>query len=519
MKLKSILSILLALSIVFCMAACGGGKIDTGDWDDDDWDEEWGEEAADFGDNGNAGNVNVDSNSDKNNGESGNKKDDKNNNAGSKGNKNDGANTGADNNQNNNTGANTGNSTWAQLKAQIPASAKGKTIEIMDWNGIDNVAQVPSIISNFTKETGIKVKFTTEAYDTYPTKIAARVAAGTAPDVVRVREEIPMWTKYLQPVNNLKFNFKDSAWDRAVMNAYTFNGKTYAVNMIDSPYFQPEIVAYNTELIKKYKLEDPYTIWKKNPKNWTWDKMHEIAEKFIKAAPAGNQGITSTFGEYAFSCGAPWVSFNGTTYSCNTSNSKFVRAWQYIAKAYQSGIYNKMAYELDYFNTGKELFHIDSEINLRDGHFAFKSLKKKAGAIKAVPLPCVKGQSEYYIVMAETHAYGIPQGAKNAELVPYFLRYFLDVKNYDMKQFYCDHSTADGSIYSVVQWCRNPKYRRLSTLSTLMDGPDGYSGFTEGSFFTELIVSGNIKTDLDQKYTPGLKASCKEATDQVAKMK
>ncbi|MCQ2448890.1 MAG: extracellular solute-binding protein [Clostridia bacterium] len=499
---KSLIALLLTFALICSLAACGGGaKYSTIEDDDDGWDEQFDDDAG-FDDNTGTtdnGNASTPTGSTASGTTPTNKT------------------SGTTSTPKKETGAT--NLSWAEVKSRIPSSAKGKTIEIMDWNGIESVAQVQSIINNFTKETGIKVKFTTEAYDNYPTKIAARVAAGNPPDVVRVREEIPMWTKYLQPVNNLSYNFNDKVWDKAVMNAYTFNGKTYAVNMNDSPYFQPEIVAYNTELIKKYKLEDPYTIWSKNPKAWTWDKMYEITEKFVKAAPAGNIGITGVFGEYAFSCGAPWVSFNGKTYNCNMNNSKFVKAWQDIAKQYQKGLYNKMAYEQTYFNKGNQLFHIDSEINLRDGHFAFKSLKKKPGAIKAVPIPYVKGQSQYYVVMAETHAYGIPQGAKNAELVPYLLRYILDVKNYDMKKFYCDHSTGKGSIYEVVQWCRNTNFRRLSTLSTLMDGPDGYCGYAEGSFYTDLIVSGSIKADLDSKYAPGMKAACAEATKQVAKMK
>ena len=422
-------------------------------------------------------------------------------------------NTGSNNNVDNTTDKETSLS-WEEIKATIPKDAAGKTIEIYDWNEIGAVAQAKKVLDNFTKETGIKYTWTVESYDTYSTKLAARVASGSSPDLIRVREEVPSWYKYLQPITNSGYNFNDSAWDKRVMKSYTFNGKVYAVNMADSPYYYPMVTIYNSNLIEKYGLEDPYTLWKDG--KWTWDKMHEIAEKFVKAAGSGYYGITSTFGEYAYSIGCPPVSFDGQKYVSNLSHPQTVKAWQYMNTAYQKGIYDKTIMDVNGMNSGKVLFGMLAEIGLRKGHFYIRELKNK-GYAKAVPIPAVDGQEEYYQIVAENGAFGIPQGAKNLEIAPYLLRYMLDRNNYDMTNFYYDGKDGEGSILEVVDYTRT--LNKVSALSTMMWKDT--TNYNNGWYCQHLLTCGTaqIKSEMDRTFVTGMKNAIEQANKEVSRMK
>ena len=118
--------------------------------------------------------------------------------------------------------------------------------------------------------------------DEYATKVTAAVASNKAPDIVRLRGYEMGLINSLQPVENIKFDFNDKAWDSRVLNYYSFGGKRYAVNLQDTLYQQPYMLIYNKNLIGKYDLEDPYTLWKQG--KWTITKFEEILKTFKEEA-------------------------------------------------------------------------------------------------------------------------------------------------------------------------------------------------------------------------------------------
>lgn len=411
---------------------------------------------------------------------------------------------------NNGTSKETTSLTWEEVKKTLPEDASGKTLEIFSWNEV--TPNVRAVLDAFTEETGIKVEWVTESYDTYLSKLAARVASGNAPDVARVREEVVTWFQYMQPVAATGYNFNDTYWDKAVMEAYTVGENCYAVNMVDSPFYQPVVVSYNTELIKKYNLEDPYTLWKNG--EWTYDKMHEIAKKFVDAAEDGYSGISTLFGEYTYSVGAPMVEIVDGQYVSNITNEEFIKAAQYMNEAYAEGIYDRDIGNQSGFNNGKVLFYLDAEIGLRTGHYYMRELKN-AGIVKAVPVPEVEGQDTYYQLMSENEAYGIPQKAENAELAPYLLRYMLDRNNYNMAEFYYDNAEGEGSILEVVDWTRDKE--RVSVLSTLCNET---ANFNHGYMIQTILTCGKnqIQSEIDSKFAQGLQASIDAANKILSRM-
>ena len=336
-------------------------------------------------------------------------------------------------------------STWEQVKAKIPANAKGKTIEVYSWNEVTDVTGAKDVIADFTKETGIKVKWTVGTYDDYTTKIAAMVASKTAPDVVRLKGLDLGLIQVLTPVKNLGYDFTDAAWDKRICDFYTFKGNTYAVNMRNTLLQQPRALIYNTGLISKYDLEDPYTLWKKG--KWTWDKFEEICETFTNETDDTHLAWTSyRWADAADVYGTSFIKRNGDSFKENYTDANLIKGWQTMTRFVEKGYTNNVRFDRSNFESGKILFFTESPIGVRRTHYYFSNLKK-TGSIKIVPMPTVKGGTTATI-MGEVEAYGVPQGAKNASLVPYFLRYYLDGDNYDKNTFFVNKSVLD--VYETL---------------------------------------------------------------------
>lgn len=345
------------------------------------------------------------------------------------------------------------NLSWDEIKAQIPEELKGTTVTVYNWNPANYATGSVLAIQKFEEETGIKVNWVTGSYDTYATDIAAMVTAGEAPDIVRLRDTDFSMLKLLTPLDEINYDFSDQAWNQDLMYEYQVNGKQYAVALDNTPYVNPLVMFYNRSLIAKYNLEDPYDLWKKG--EWTWDKCMEICETFLDQAGTNFNGLALYRGsDYACSLGASFFSYDPETsqYVSHMSDTSLVKGWQFVANNVNKGLIMEDVYQTTFMEKNLLLFCNVGSIGARASHNYFVDLKE-SGALGTVPIPKVDGQDTYYQYLTELEAYGIPQGAKNAEAAAYFLRYYLDAEHYDMNGFYCDDQAAE-----VVNWCMQQEF-------------------------------------------------------------
>ena len=155
--------------------------------------------------------------------------------------------------------------------SKIPSNLKGTTVEFYNWNPASEYPQMSQLIKEFERATDVKIKWTVASYENYCVEIAARVAANNSPDIIRFKFMNVAEMELVQPVTNSGFDFSGSEWDHQLMDYYTVNGKTYAVNMTNTLINSPFLLTYNKDLIAMNDYEDPYTLWKKG--KWTWSKF------------------------------------------------------------------------------------------------------------------------------------------------------------------------------------------------------------------------------------------------------
>lgn len=180
-----------------------------------------------------------------------------------------------------------------QFLAKMPAELKGTTLTFFFWEDLHHTAY-KGAVEAFEKKTGITLKTEIANKAEYYSQLAARITAGQSPDLVKVIENNIGNITNLQPITNSGYDFNDIGWDKELMHDFTYNGRIYATNVQNTPNRNMAVMLYNKRALSRAKLEAPYEIWKKNPADWTWDKVWEMCEDFRTAMgnKDGYYGIT-----------------------------------------------------------------------------------------------------------------------------------------------------------------------------------------------------------------------------------
>ncbi len=338
---------------------------------------------------------------------------------------------------------------WKAMLETMPKSLRGSKIKLVNWNPISEYTGAAAAIKEFESQTGIKVEWITVDYGVYFTRLATMVASDEAPDVVRTLGPNPTNLQSFQSIKASGYDFSDDAWDKTLMDDYTFNGVTYATSLKGTHIGSVNMMFYNKDLISRYDYEDPYKLWKSG--KWTVNKFIEMCKNFKKDSGEQFACTGSGWGTFTSLYGIEGpVSYDGQKYVNNLSNNQFLTVTQKVADWFNKDSLLASG-RAEFFNAGDALFYSGASIYLRRNNSYFGTLKSN-GTLYAVPMPSVDGQGTYYQGKDEYEAYAIPRGAKNAAAVPYFLRYFLDPENYDMDAFYCNKQNLE-----VYNWCMSQK--------------------------------------------------------------
>ena len=349
----------------------------------------------------------------------------------------------------------TGGKTWEEVLRTMPTSLNGTTVEMFNWNSPSEYTGAAQVIEEFETQTGIDVKWTTVNYSQYFTKLPALIASGeNIPDMVRCKGPLPSFMINLQPVNEIGYDFSDEAWDKGIVDLYRYGNNTYAISLQNTHMGTSNVIFYNKALIKKYNYQDPYTLWKQG--KWDWYKYIEMCEDFkLKTGNAGSCG-EGFFNIYTAAHGLKGaISYDGTKFYNAMSEPKFLGVHQILGDLYNKDKIFALG-RTNEFEMGNHLFATGTTIHLRKTNYYYADLKE-TNDLGVVPVPKILGQDTYYQGVGEAEAYGIAKGANNPTAVPYFLRYFLDAKNYDLTTYYGDNQNLD-----VYNWCQRQKNKIYS---------------------------------------------------------
>lgn len=341
--------------------------------------------------------------------------------------------------------------------AKIPESSKGVTVRYATW--IDHTATEGAMpLSNFYKDTGIKVELYTVAQSGYVNNLMTKMAAGDIPDVFISNEgdqAFPLTLQIAAPINKVSsVDLNDPRWDQTMLATATIEGNVYLVNTIGSPWSGSNLVYYNKRIFEENGFTSPKDYY--DDGTWTWDNMLKCAKE-VESLGSDYYGLAigSTGREMDLLCGAVGTSFvkynyKTHTFSSGVDDNNLLAAWQWYADAKEQGILDG---SMKSFVEGKCGICIRGVYGLKNtGYF----MNMNPDDVGFTYLPSFE-EGEKGLVSSIYGMHGIIDGAPNADAAGYFIRYWLDPTNYDLDNTFLTID-AGNFYYELINTVADQKY-------------------------------------------------------------
>ncbi len=332
----------------------------------------------------------------------------------------------------NNDGA--GNATQ-DIVTEVPTNLKGKTVKVLFWRPLTNDEK--AVVASFEKQTGMKVqiKNAANAGGVYAELISASLAAKEGYDIAMFNNiHFPgRPTSIMQPLNDIKgFDFNDPAWDKALMDTQKINGKYYGVNIVGGHTNEFVAMYFNETMFKNRGVKTPRQLYEAG--NWNWDTFLDAAkamtykENGVQHYGYINRG-TGYMTYWLQAAGTDFVTYDGTQFKSNLSDANLLNLVKYYNEfRTKHKVMGDDVYGVPHFRSGEAaMFSVITYAMFKDSDTKFNQMTDK---IDAVPFPMPKGQKQ--VALVDSALFGILKGAKNPEGAAHFLRYFLDPQNYNM---------------------------------------------------------------------------------------
>lgn len=437
-NLKKITSVMLALSLVFSLAACGKS-----DNSSEDVEVEYQYEYVYESDNQGGTTSDKDKVS----------KDESSNKTSSK-----------DDSGKNDSGENSkpANSSNDKLK-----KLRGTTVKYATWKDPALNEDGP-VVEKFQKEYGIKVDIVYVPQTGYSNTIQGLIASGKSPDVYFSTGDFPNCLSCLQPLSAAKLDTNDKIWDQATFKMTTFKGDSYLCNTVGNIWNEVDCLFYNKSLWKQAGITSTPAEFDKAGK-WNWDTLEQIMTAVSKLKNRAGGAIDTTFA--LASTGNSLYKLKNGKFISGIDNKETVEVMKKISKWKQAGI---ISGDRDTFAAGNVGVYITNAFGLKKtGFFAdsnwddigFYFIPDFNSKIKTTPSGIFRG-------------WGLIRGAKNPEGAGVFLRYYLDVNNYDTTNAFIspDAETFFFQLTTGEQSEKTPYFTYLELIDTItgVNSPEVY---------------------------------------------
>lgn len=138
------------------------------------------------------------------------------------------------------------------------------------------------VVSKFEKEYGITVEIIVPTLDNYNAEMSNLIAAGKAPTVGRSNGDAPIYVGYFDSLDKAKLNFKDELWNQNTFKLSTYNGQPYLCDTLGNFWTEIDMVVYSKSLLAKANCPTPAELDKQG--KWTLDSYIMIGKKTKEVA-------------------------------------------------------------------------------------------------------------------------------------------------------------------------------------------------------------------------------------------
>lgn len=322
-----------------------------------------------------------------------------------------------------------------------PSKYKNKTVIYATWRD-PKLNEDKATVENFTKKYGIKVKTDLISEGGYIQTVIGRIAAGNAPDVFFCTYAWPACLNALQPIDAAKLNLNESIWDQSLIKDTTVNGKKYLVNTVSNIWNDFDMVFYNKKIFRQHGITTPEQYVKQG--KWTFDALKKCMQEVDAKGDNYIGGILNYEGIVA-STGEGILKMNNGKFTYNYTD-KLAEVVKWVAEGKKSGYIGgtDASYGQEQFKKGNVgiltgfswcLKKTGGLSGMNPNDIGFVEMPSWDAGSKAVPATFVRG-------------WGICRGAKNPVAAGIFLRYYLDVNNYDAASAFIN-SEASKFFFNV----------------------------------------------------------------------
>lgn len=379
---------------------------------------------------------------------------------------------------------------------------RGTTVKFATWKDPALNEDGP-VVQAFQKKYGIKVEVVPVAQTGYSSTIQGLIASGQSPDIYFCNGDFPNNLSCLQPISAAKLDMNDAIWDQATFKMTTFKGEAYLCNTIGNIWNEVDLLFYNKSLWKQAGISSTPAEFAKAGK-WNWDTLEQIMTAVNKLKNRAGGAIDPTV--LLGSTGNALFKLENGKFVSGIDNNQVVEVMKKIAQWKQAGI---ISGDRDTFAAGNVGVYMTNAFGLKKtGYFAdsnwddigFYYIPDFNSSIKATETGIFRG-------------WGIIRGAKNPEGAGVFLRYYLDVNNYDTTNAFISDE-AESFFFQLTTGQQNKKTPYFTYLELI----DSITGVSSQQFY--VIPKTNAPDQVSVKiaaYKSAVKAGAEKINEFVSK--
>ena len=300
---------------------------------------------------------------------------------------------------------------------------RGTTVKFATWRNPETDEDGP-VIKSFQEKYGIKVEIVTVPQDTYIMDLSGKIASGDSPDIYFCNADFPGCLTVLQPLEAAGLDFSDPIWDQSMIKLSTVGGKPYLVNTVGNIWNEVDCVYYNKKLLENNNITTPEEYYEQG--KWTFDAMTKV---MTSVKNLGSKYIGGYFKVESLvgSTGTNFYNWKDGEFS-NGINDDLTNVMKYISNSIKNGLVKGTSNEnRDEFINGNVGIAVTNAFGLKKtGYWS----RMNPSSIGFTFIPDYD-ETHKAVSTGIFRGWGLIKGAKNPKAAGLFLRYYLDVNNYD----------------------------------------------------------------------------------------
>ena len=328
----------------------------------------------------------------------------------------------------------------------------GTEITYATWRNPEQYEDGP-VVADFESKYGITVNIDLMTETEYTNKVLARIASSKSPDVYFSTYTFPYCLEALQPIDAAKLNLEENIWDKALIDVATVNDKVYLVDTVGNIWKDEDMVFFNKKIFKDNGWTTPEEYY--DAGKWTYETMADCMKKVASLGTDYIGGAIHLEG-LIHSAGASVIGLEDGKFVNGTQNTVTQDIMRWASTGLKEGwISTTSIYTaLNQFPGGNVGIAVLHSFGLKKTGY-LRSMK--ASDIGFTYLPSWNGQEAK--ATSFVRGWGLCKGAPNPVAAGIFLRYYLDVNNYDTTSAFISEeaenfffkltssSTADKNFY------------------------------------------------------------------------